>query len=432
MVRNRLDKENADKKLLQNTTTNIKETSLKIWRLLLSLILFVLGIVIGLISSSHVDINRYMITSTPSSQDPSFYTTYVGVFNRADIKNDVSNRTESIKHNSSSSSVGCGFVSRSRESCKNEGCLDFDKFLNPKELIHMMSDDELFWRASMVPTIKGYPFNRVPKVAFMFLTRGPLPFLPIWERFFGGYDGLFSIYVHTQPGVILNVSPDSVFFARQIPSQKVYWGDVTMADAEKRLLANALLDFSNERFVLVSESCIPIYNFKTVHKYLTESVHSFVESYDDPTRYGRGRYSRRMMPDIRLYQWRKGSQWFEMSRALAVEIISDYKYYDLFRKYCHPSCYPDEHYIPTYLNIFHAPVNSNRTVTYVDWSLGGPHPASFGRENITESFIQKIRNNGTECWYNSQRTTLCYLFARKFNPTALEPLLDISSKVMGF
>lgn len=214
--------------------------------------------------------------------------------------------------------------------------------------------------------------------------------------------------------------------------QKVSWGDISLADAEKRLLANALLDFSNERFVLISESCIPVYNFQTVYKYITESVHSFVESYDDPSRYGRGRYSRRMGPDIKLRQWRKGSQWFEITRSLAIEIISDYKYYDLFRKYCHPSCYPDEHYIPTYLQIFHPLLNSNRTVTWVDWSLGGPHPASFGRENITEGFIQNIRNNGTECWYNFQRTPICYLFARKFDPSALEPLLNISSKVMGF
>jgi len=38
---------------------------------------------------------------------------------------------------------------------------------------------------------------------------------------------------------------------------------MTMCDAERRLLANALLDISNEWFVLVSESCIPIFDFNT-------------------------------------------------------------------------------------------------------------------------------------------------------------------------
>ncbi|KAL2547698.1 Core-2/I-branching beta-1 [Forsythia ovata] len=110
----------------------------------------------------------------------------------------------------------------------------------------------------------------------------------------------------------------------------VEWGSVSLVDAEKWLLANALLYFSNERFVLLSESCILIYNFPTVYKYLTGSIHSFVESYDDPSRYGRGRYSRHMLPDIRLADWRKGSQWFELNRALAVKIVAATKYYTLF------------------------------------------------------------------------------------------------------
>ena len=214
--------------------------------------------------------------------------------------------------------------------------------------------------------------------------------------------------------------------------QDVSWGTVTLTDAERRLLANALLDFSNERFVLLSESCIPIYNFPTVYRYLTESTFSFVQSYDDPTRYGRGRYSRNMLPDIHLRHWRKGSQWFELHRDLAVYIVADTKYYTLFHKYCKPACYPDEHYIPTYLNMFHGSLNSNRSVTWVDWSIGGPHPAMYGRANITEGFIQKLRNNGTLCQYNTEMASICHLFARKFDPSALEPLLNLTSTVMEF
>lgn len=413
MVRSRGDKEDLEKLASprysnnKNVNTNIKEASYRIMRLVFSLVVFVGGVVIGLASSSHVD--KYM----SSRPEQLFYENHIIAMGSPVT---------------STSSSNCTIV----KSCEKVDCFNLENFVHPKDLLHSLSDQELFWRASMVPKIVEHPFKRVPKVAFMFLTRGPLPFLPLWERFFGGYEGMFSIYVHTEPGFILNVSPDSVFYGRQIPSQKVSWGSISLADAEKRLLANALLDFSNERFVLLSESCIPIYKFQVVHKYLTESSHSFVESYDDPSRYGRGRYNRYMLPQIKLHQWRKGAQWFELNRDLAIDIISDFKYYDLFRKYCHPSCYPDEHYIPTYLNIFHPSLNSNRTVTWIDWSLGGPHPATFGGENITESFIQNLRNNGTECVYNMQRTPVCYLFARKFSPSALDPLLDLSSRVMGF
>jgi len=65
-----------------------------------------------------------------------------------------------------------------------------------------------------------YPFKRVPKVAFMFLAgRGALPLAPLWERFFRGHEGLFSVYVHAPPGLAMNFSTDSPFYGRQIPSQ---------------------------------------------------------------------------------------------------------------------------------------------------------------------------------------------------------------------
>ncbi|KAM7482012.1 hypothetical protein LguiB_006595 [Lonicera macranthoides] len=445
----------------------VKDSSIRLFRLLSFLIIFMVGVIIGLTSSSHVD--RYF-----NIQADQFYGSQAFALapeGTVDSKCD------------------------DEQNCIKVDALTMTNFISPKTLAHSMSDEELFWRASMVPKKAEFPYSRVPKVAFMYLTRGPLPLLPLWERFFQGQnEKLFSIYVHAQPGYELNVINNSVFYRRQIPSQlgqamfsgeiialglyangrdemtpvygkrvlytllgligrnrtvedllgvlvlersldenyKVKWGSVSLFDAERRLLANALLDFSNERFILLSESCIPVYNFPTVYKYLTESLHSFVQSYDDPSRYGRGRYSRHMKPAIHLADWRKGSQWFELNRTLAVDIVADTRYYTVFKKYCKPACYPDEHYIPTFVHMFHGPLNSNRTVTYVDWSLGGPHPATFEAVNVTEGFIESIRNNGTQCWYNFETTYICSLFARKFAPSALEPLLGLASGVMDF
>ncbi|XP_010248202.2 PREDICTED: uncharacterized protein LOC104591109 [Nelumbo nucifera] len=89
----------------------------------------------------------------------------------------------------------------------------------PSSLIHKMSDQELFWRASFVPRVKKYPFRRVPKIAFLFLTRGPLPLAPLWERFLKGHAGLYSIYIHSLPSYDAKFPPTSVFYRRQIPSQ---------------------------------------------------------------------------------------------------------------------------------------------------------------------------------------------------------------------
>lgn len=92
----------------------------------------------------------------------------------------------------------------------------------PSYMLHSMSDEELLWRASFMPRIKKYPFNRVPKIAFMFLTKGPLPLSRLWERFFDGHQGLYSVYVHSLPSFEAEFPPSSVFYRRQIPSQVCY------------------------------------------------------------------------------------------------------------------------------------------------------------------------------------------------------------------
>jgi len=65
----------------------------------------------------------------------------------------------------------------------------------PASAWHNMTDEELLWAASWRPSVRRYPYRRTPKVAFMFLTRGPLPLAPLWDRFFAGAGdaGLFTL-----------------------------------------------------------------------------------------------------------------------------------------------------------------------------------------------------------------------------------------------
>lgn len=213
--------------------------------------------------------------------------------------------------------------------------------------------------------------------------------------------------------------------------QHVQWGKETMIDAERRLLANALLDFSNERFVLLSETCIPMFNFTSIYNYLINSNQSFLSSFDDPRKIGRGRYNKRMYPAITLSDWRKGSQWFEVNRKLAIEMISDTTYYPIFRIHCQPPCYMDEHYFPTLVNQVCPELTSNRTVTWTDWSGGGSHPTMFVRNHISEAFLNRIRY-GFNCSYNGGMSSVCFLFARKFHPNTLQPLLSLAPTLLGF
>ncbi|XP_022853993.1 uncharacterized protein LOC111375408 [Olea europaea var. sylvestris] len=274
----------------------------------------------------------------------------------------------------------------------------------PSYLIHTMTDSELFWRASFIPRIKEYPFKRTPKIAFMFLTRGPLPMAPLWDKFFKGNEKLYSIYIHSSPSYHPDFPTSSAFYGRQIPSQDTEWGMMSLCDGERRLLANALLDISNE---------------------------CFIGAFDEPGQYGRGRYNEKMSPEVNLTEWRKGSQWFELSRKLAVDIVQDSVYYPKFKQFCRALCYVDEHYFQTMLSIQSSHLLANRSLTWVVWPRHKPHPATFGKADINENFFKKI-SEGKPCTYNNQLTSLCFLFARKFAPSSLEPLLEHSSEYLGF
>ena len=213
--------------------------------------------------------------------------------------------------------------------------------------------------------------------------------------------------------------------------QPVSWGSSSMMNAERRLLANALLDLSNQRFVLLSESCIPVFNFTIVYNYLINSRLSFLHSFYNSRTDCRARYNPKMSPIINLTDWRKGSQWFEVNRDLAIIVITDKKIYPIFQQHCHSPCYVDEHYMQTLVNLFYPGMSSNRSLTWVDWSRGGLHPMRYGWDDVTDELLYKIRF-GSNCTYNGKPTNICFLFARKFAPYSLEKLLRIAPLLLDF
>ena len=216
------------------------------------------------------------------------------------------------------------------------------------------------------------------------------------------------------------------------------WGDITLVAAERRLLANALLDLGNERFVLLSESCIPLYNLTTVHAVLAATDTSFVESVATPARHDAVFAARH---GITAARWRKGAQWFAADRGLALEVVADGTYFPTFRDHCagRRACLMDEHYLPTLLGALAWPRGANRTLTFADWDRRrrtGFHPHAHRAGKVTAGLIGEIRSGeraGANCSaYGDAASGVCYLFARKFMPDTLETLLRLAPKVLGF
>ncbi|CAN6452692.1 unnamed protein product [Victoria cruziana] len=233
---------------------------------------------------------------------------------------------------------------------------------------------------------------------------------------------------------------------REIRSDKVDWGQISMVDAEKRLLASALQDPDNQHFVLLSDSCVPLHNFDYIYRYLIHTNISFIDCFEDPGPHGTGRYSTHMAPEIEKEDWRKGAQWFTMKRQHALIVLADNLYYSKFKQFCMPgvdghNCYADEHYLPTFFHLVDPTGISNWSVTHVDWSEGKWHPKMYRAQDVRYELLKnitsidesthvssdemKLRTKQSCLWNGVKRP--CYLFARKFFPETLGNLLEIFS-----
>ncbi|KAL6546799.1 hypothetical protein OROMI_022520 [Orobanche minor] len=157
--------------------------------------------------------------------------------------------------------------------------------------------------------VLSYQFSGDLKIAFLFLVRKNLPLDFLWASFFENVEkAKFSIYIHSEPGFVFDESNtrSAFFLNRQLNNSiKVAWGEASMIEAERVLFEEALQDPANQRFILLSDSCVPLYNFSYIYKYLMDSPRSFVDSFFDKKDV---RYNPKMSPVIHRNKWRKGSQ----------------------------------------------------------------------------------------------------------------------------
>lgn len=326
----------------------------------------------------------------------------------------------------------------------SRGCKVFTDWL-PPVIVREYSDEEIAAHVVIQDILNRPPVqSENSKIAFMFLSPGSLPFEKLWDKFFHGHEGRFSVYVHASKEKPVHSS--RYFVNSEIRSDQVAWGKISMIDAERRLLANALKDPDNQHFILLSDSCVPLHPFDYVYNYLIYTNISYIDCFEDPGPHGNGRYSEHMLPEIEMKDFRKGAQWFSMKRQHALIVLADYLYYSKFRNYCKPgmdgrNCYADEHYLPTFFHIVDPGGIANWSVTHVDWSEGKWHPKAYRAQDVSYGLFKNITSIDESfhvtsdvkrevqlqpCMWNGRQRP-CYLFARKFYPEALDNLLQLFS-----
>ncbi|KAJ6834808.1 uncharacterized protein M6B38_333050 [Iris pallida] len=319
------------------------------------------------------------------------------------------------------------------------------RILPPKTLPAIPDLDEaddlaLFRRATLSSSssLRLPPPPSPPKIAFLFLTNSDLSFAPLWELFFRGHHRSFNLYIHLDPNSKLNYSLlTPSFVGRFIPAKATQRGSPTLISAARRLLAAALLDDpSNAFFALISQHCVPLHSFRIAYRTLFSSPRlpshrrkSFIEIVaHEPNLMNRyvARGDGFMLPEIPFEDFRVGSQFFVLARRHAVAVVRDRRLWKKFRVPClkarEDSCYPEEHYFPTLLSMQDSEGCTHYTLTRVNWtgSVGG-HPHLYGPGEVTADLVRELRRSNS---------TYSYLFARKFAPACLEPLMRIAESVI--
>ncbi|MED6153778.1 hypothetical protein PIB30_105313, partial [Stylosanthes scabra] len=296
---------------------------------------------------------------------------------------------------------------------------------------------ELFRKASHA---KRKPTN-TKKLAFMFLTTTPLPFAPLWESFFNNSPrNLYNIYVHADPTFSYDQQFSGVFRNRTIPSKPTARYTPTLAAAARRLLARALIhDRNNYIFLLLSPSCIPLHSFNFTYATLGNSRKSFIEILVNESG-SHDRWAARgdhvMLPEVRLEDFRIGSQFWALTRKHARLVVWETRLWSKFKLPCvrWDTCYPEENYFPTLLSMWDSRGCVHATLTHVDWSGSEDgHPRMYQKEEIGPELIWALRkdrprygDSGSE----RRRRHDPFLFARKFAPDSLEALMQIADDVI--
>ncbi|KAL4424305.1 hypothetical protein ABPG75_001606 [Micractinium tetrahymenae] len=214
---------------------------------------------------------------------------------------------------------------------------------------------------------------------------------------------LFSLYVHPPPWPdFQGFSRQSVFSGRAVPSRvRTKWGDISLVDAERLLLAAALKDPLNERFVLISESDVPLYDPLTLYQQLLHDPRSRVKACGQYSRPPQRLWKKEMETALlKQHHMRKSSQFFGLTRRHAELVVADKDVYTSFKQHC--SSYtcgglPDEHYIPTLLAALGeegATHCEGYGVAWHEWS-GAPnaaHPWNYKASDVTRELFRKMRS----------------------------------------
>lgn len=227
--------------------------------------------------------------------------------------------------------------------------------------------------------------NDCIKIAFMFLITNDVKKTDLWQIFFNNADeNKYTIFVNNKNNMQCNFFNKYIIKNRYIDTN---WGNISIVKATIELLKTAYEDQNNKYFILLSDSCLPLYNFITIYNDIIKYDKSIISCYKNNNKY------------INMeYEFRQ-HQWMILDRNLAHFFINN----NFFKEY-ENVILADEYYFINICKKNNLPFYDG-TITYVKHykyrtkKHGNTHEY---KNNISYKQINNIRNK-------------CVLFFRKVN-----------------
>lgn len=251
-------------------------------------------------------------------------------------------------------------------------------------------------------------FNQTEKLAFLFLIYDEINQEDLWFDFFKNVDkNKYSIYIHYKVK-----KPLKYFEQYKIDNCiETKWGDISLARAQLLLYETALQDKQNKKFIILSNSCIPVKNFNYTYNFLMKDEKSyFNEAPLDPLLYD----DKLLKSKYKQSEVKKASQWFIINRELTELIVahkSDTQYFESVHA-------PDEIFFLTTILKYKTKEEANIVLyknipfatTFTNWynmdyrfpKINNRFTGPYNYETISEEEMNYILSSNS-------------LFARKFN-----------------
>ena len=151
------------------------------------------------------------------------------------------------------------------------------------------------------------------KLAFLFLIYDEINQEELWHNFFRKIDKTrYSVYIHYKYN-----KPLEYFEAYKIDETvPTDYADLSLVKAQNVLLREALKDAKNERFIFLSNSCIPLKDFDYIYNALFAKDLCFFNMAKDEHIFESGR-GQKLAERFGQENVRKASQWSILTREIA-------------------------------------------------------------------------------------------------------------------